>query len=252
MPVDIDFTGKKALVTGATRGIGKAIAERLHEAGADLILTGTNQKQIEQLNAGIDKKCQPHMEFIHVDFNDIRSTESFIKRLEDYPRIDVCVNNAGTNRNNLLGQTTTSDYDMIMEINLKAPFLVCRVIGEKMKENGYGRIVNIASIWSVVTKPGRSIYAMTKAGLNGLTRTMAAELASHNILVNSVSPGFTLTELTRKTLSQDDMDTLESAVPARRFAQPSEIANLVLFLSSDLNTYTTGQNVVIDGGYTTV
>jgi 3-oxoacyl-[acyl-carrier protein] reductase len=252
MPVNIDFTDKVALITGATRGIGKAIAERFREAGARLILTGTNQKQIDELNDGVDRNIKPPIEFLHADFADSHSTESFLNKISNYTRIDVCVNNAGTNRNNLVGQTVTTDYDLLMDINLRAPFMICRELGQKMKHNGYGRIINIASIWSLVTKPGRSVYSMTKSGLIGLTRTMAVELASHNVLVNAVSPGFTITELTKKTLSKEDMDNLLSTIPAGRFAKPTEIADLVLFLSSAMNTYITGQNIVIDGGFTSV
>jgi 3-oxoacyl-[acyl-carrier protein] reductase len=252
MPVQIDYTDKVALITGATRGIGEAIAERFREAGAHLLLTGTDPKQIDRLNKRIDHEIEPLTEFLHADFSDPHSTESFINKISSYPQIDICINNAGTNRINLLTQTATADYDLLMDINLRAPFMLCRTLGEKMKRNGYGRIVNIASIWSVVTRPGRSIYAITKTGLTGLTRTLAVELASHNVLVNAVSPGFTMTELTKKSLSKKEKDTLMASVPAGRFAEPAEIANLVLFLASEMNTYITGQNIVIDGGFTNV
>jgi 3-oxoacyl-[acyl-carrier protein] reductase len=121
-----------------------------------------------------------------------------------------------------------------------------------MNENGFGRIVNITSIWSVISRPGRTLYSLTKWGIVGLTKTLSTELADKNILVNSVAPGFTKTELTESTNTLEERNTIKSLIPVRRFADPIEIANLVLFLSSDLNTYITGQNIVIDGGYTNV
>jgi len=121
-----------------------------------------------------------------------------------------------------------------------------------MKEQGFGRIVNIASVWSEISKANRSLYTTSKTGLIGFTRAVAAEYASSNILINSVSPGFTNTELTEQSLSSDEIIQLSKQIPAERFAEPFEIAKVVLFLCSDLNTYITGQNIVIDGGFTIV
>ena len=121
-----------------------------------------------------------------------------------------------------------------------------------MKKANYGRIVNIASIWSIITRERRTAYAITKSGILGLTKTSAVELAPYNILVNAVSPGFTLTELTKATLSEQEYTSLSKIVPVGRFAQPVEIARIVLFLASDMNTYISGQNIIIDGGYTNV
>jgi 3-oxoacyl-[acyl-carrier protein] reductase len=121
-----------------------------------------------------------------------------------------------------------------------------------MKAKGYGRIVNITSIWSVVSRSGRSLYSLTKWGIIGLTKTLSIELAENNILVNSVAPGFTKTDLTESTNSKEELKTINSQIPMKRMAEPIEIANLVAFLSSNLNTYITGQNIVIDGGYTNV
>jgi 3-oxoacyl-[acyl-carrier protein] reductase len=252
MAVEIELSGKVALITGSTRGIGKSIAEKFVSAGATVIITGTHKNSKDSLTQGHFRIKESNTEYICADFSDKASLEVFIQKIRKYPKIDICVNNAGTNKNNLIGQTRIDDYNFIMDINLHAPFRISRALCGSMAENGYGRIVNIASIWSVVSKPGRSIYAMTKAGLTGLTRTMAVELASKNVLVNSVSPGFTMTELTRETLTKDDMEELKRIIPAGRFADPDEVATLVLFLCSDLNTYITGQNIVIDGGFTNV
>ena len=121
-----------------------------------------------------------------------------------------------------------------------------------MKKNGYGRIVNITSIWSVITRPGRSIYTTAKFAIAGLTKTLAIELAEYNILVNSVGPGFTITELTATTNTSEEIKKITDIIPIKRMAQPIEIANTILFLCSDLNTYLTGQNIIVDGGYTNV
>jgi len=141
---------------------------------------------------------------------------------------------------------------MLNNINLKAPYLISREVSRTMKRNGYGRIVNITSIWSTITRPGRSLYALTKSGIVGLTRTLAVELAESNILVNAVAPGFTMTELTASTNTPEEIGKITGMIPIKRMALPEEIANLVLFLCSDLNSYLTGQNIVIDGGYTNV
>ena len=121
-----------------------------------------------------------------------------------------------------------------------------------MKKNNFGRIVNIASIWSKITKSGRTVYSMSKSALVGMTRTLAVESAAHNVLVNCVSPGFTMTELTRSTLSDEEIQQLSNQVPMKRFANPGEISKVVMFLCSDMNSYITGENIVVDGGYTNV
>jgi len=130
--------------------------------------------------------------------------------------------------------------------------LITGQVSRLMKKLNYGRIINIASIWSVISKPGRSIYSATKAGLVGMTKAAAAELGDWGILVNSVSPGFTMTELTKKSLSGSEIKDLSAQIPLKRFALPEEISKLVLFLASDLNGYITGQNIVIDGGFVNV
>ncbi len=241
----IDFKGKKALVTGATRGIGKAIADELAGLGADLILTGTNATQIEKLNAG----GEPRKTFYCVDFSDDRSTKSFIRELEKQKRIDICINNAGINALNFIQDATEEEWDQMVDVNLKGPFLVTRAVSTMMKKHKYGRIVNIASIFGVVSKPKRSIYTTTKFGLRGFTMAASNELAPHGILVNSVSPGFVLTDLTKKNLKKHEMEELTARVPVGRFADPGEIAKVVLFLASDVNTYLTGKNITVDGGF---
>ena len=167
-------------------------------------------------------------------------------------QIDILINNAGINKIDLNINTTDNDFDLLNDVNLKGPYILTREVSKQMKIKGYGRIVNITSIWSVVSRSGRSLYSLTKWGILGLTKTLSIELAENNILVNSVAPGFTKTDLTQSTNSKDELKTINSLIPMKRMAEPLEIANLVAFLSSNLNTYITGQNIVIDGGYTNV
>lgn len=250
--MQLDFAGRTVLVTGATRGIGAAIADAFRAANANLIVTGTNPDAIAELNRQAKADGIENMRYLAVDFSDSASLDAFLGAIDKEERIDVCVNNAGINRINAIDDILVEDLDAVLDVNLRAPFLVCRSVTRLMKKAGYGRIVNIASIWSVISKPGRSVYAATKFGLVGMTKTLAAELGASNILVNAVSPGFVETEMTASTLSQDERNALASQVPMNRFAQPEEIAKVVLFLASDQNTYLTGQNIVVDGGFVSV
>lgn len=253
MAINIDLSGKTALITGGTMGIGAAIATDMHKAGADLILTGVEDKSyIKKLNEDTKKKGINNIHYIHVDFTKQNSIDNFFDFLDSQKKLEICVNNAGINRNNPIDKINIEDFDLLLDVNLKAPFLITRYISSRMKKANYGRIVNIASIWSIKSRYGRTAYTITKSGIIGLTKTSSIELAPYNILVNAVSPGFTMTELTMKTLPEKEFNELKAMVPAKRFAQPEEIAKLVLFLVSDLNTYITGQNIAIDGGFTNV
>ena len=246
----IDLKDKTALVTGATQGIGKAISEVLHSAGANLILTGTKQEEVEQLNATALERSIPNIHYVQVDFSNEESTQNYLRILGGTDKIDICVNNAGVNRIASFINTSDEDFDWVNQINLRSPYRTLKVIVPKMIEQQYGRIINIASIWSMVTRPGRSLYTSSKKALVGMTETLAVELAPHNILVNAVSPGFTLTELTRSTNTTEELEAIQRNIPLQRMADPKEIASLVAYLCSDLNTYCTGQNITIDGGYT--
>lgn len=248
----IDFEGQVVLVTGATRGIGRQIADDFAELGAELILTGTHEKEIEALNRDIVEFGDAKKQYYCADFLDANSTEKFLDELRDYSRIDVCVNNAGINRIDYIDETKTEDWDDIIAVNLKAPFLVTREISKIMKKNAYGRIVNISSIFGSISREKRSIYSSSKFGLRGLTVASSNELAKYNILVNTVSPGFVLTELTKSILSNEEMTELASQVPIKRLATPDEISKAVLFLASGFNTYITGQDIIVDGGYVNV
>jgi len=249
MSIKIDLSTKTALITGATRGIGRAISDTFLDVGAKVILTGTNQDEIDLLNAQNEYSS---VKWMVADFSTLESIDAFLEYLKKIGTIDICVNNAGINIIKPYEECSADEYQQLININLTAPFSLTQQLLPDMKNRGFGRIVNIASIWSKISKPGRSLYAISKTGLMGFTRSLAVEHAAENILVNAVSPGFTLTELTAQSLSADEMKSLSEQIPVGRFAEPNEIAQTVLFLCSEMNTYLTGQNIVVDGGFTIV
>lgn len=246
----LDYSGKVALVTGATRGIGKAIAETLWESGAEVYLTGTKQEEIDRLNADIKAQGIERKHYLCVDMDNEFSLKRFIMELYDIPIIDICVNNAGINIVRDFTEVTFEEFMKVQRINVFGPRNILSVVVPKMKANKYGRIVNIASIWSVINRPGRSSYGISKNAIHGLTKALSIELAEYGIMVNSVSPGFTMTELTVSTNTPEQLVELGNKVAARRLADPQEQANVVAFLCSEQNSYMTGQNLVVDGGYT--
>ena len=249
MSVSLNFYGKKILVTGGTRGIGKAIATQFLVNGGDVTITGT--KFIDESKLKKDWGFE-NINFKRVDFLQNESVNKFIDWINNQKKIDILVNNAGINKVDLNVDSKTSDFNNLIDVNLKGPYLFCREVSSLMKKNKYGRIVNISSIWGSITRPGRSLYSTSKFGLVGLTKTLAVELAAHGILVNAVAPGFTMTELTKKTNSKKEIEDLKNIIPIKRLAEPIEIARLILFITSDMNTYLTGQNIIIDGGYTNI
>jgi 3-oxoacyl-[acyl-carrier protein] reductase len=217
---------RTVLVTGAARGIGKAISEKFAQAGYEVLAPSRTE----------------------LDLSSDASVDNYLKRLEGL--VDVIINNAGINRLGELSEAKDNDIEDTLRIDLISPLRLIRGIIPAMANQGYGRIVNISSIWGEVSKPGRGVYSIAKSGLNALTRSLAVELANNNILVNSVSPGFVDTELTRQNNTPQQIETIRAQIPLGRLAGVKEIAEIVFFLGSDLNTYITGQNVIIDGGYT--
>lgn len=237
----IDFTGQRVLVTGGTRGIGRAIAHQCTELGGEVVVTGTRPDGARDLPGGA--------RYHAVDFADPLSLEAFLAELERYDRLDVCVNNAGINRIGPVDETRPEDWAAVEAVNLSAPYRITQVASRTMKRHRYGRIVNIGSIFGVQSRAGRALYSMTKFGIRGLTLASALDLAQYNVLVNTVSPGFVDTDLTRRILGEAEMARLAGQVPLGRFAGVEEIAKVVLFLASRENTYITAQNIVVDGGF---
>jgi 3-oxoacyl-[acyl-carrier protein] reductase len=244
----IDFKNQVVLITGATRGIGKQLAENFAESGARLILTGTQKDQIDRLNFTAGQK-RLNRKYYCVDFTHEENLERFLNDLKPYKCIDVCINNAGINRLNYIDKTKIEDWGDMINVNLRAPYLLIRHVSKLMKKNRYGRIINIASIFGIISREKRSMYTATKYGLHGITVTTALELAKYNVLVNTISPGFIRTDMTAKNLSAKEQKQLVRQIPAGRFGVPEDISRVVMFFASAYNTYVTGQNIVADGGY---
>ena len=239
---------RKVLVTGATRGIGRAIAARLLQDGYGVYGAGT-QNSAERC-AGLSDLAG--VNWLDVDFSNRDSVREFLAVLSELGPFASLVNNAGVNRIKPLDQVDEDDYDFVHDINLRAPYMICREVIRGMAAQGTGRIVNIASIWSVITKAHRSLYSSAKTGLIGQTRAFAAEFGAQGILVNLVSPGFVMTDMTRESLSDDQIAELKAQVPMQKMAAPEDIAEVVRFLLSPENRYLTGQNIVVDGGFSIV
>ena len=185
---------------------------------------------------------------------DLLSDISIKKFIEKYrnEHFDVIINNAGINEIHEIDQITDDEIERTIKINLIAPMKLLRAFVSSMKKHQYGKIVNIGSIWGIVSKPGRTTYSAAKHGIHGITKTLAVELAEYNVLVNTVSPGFTLTELTRKNNTEEQIAQIAENIPMRRMAEPKEIADVVCYLVSERNTYITGQLIAVDGGYTSI
>lgn len=216
----------KVLITGAARGIGEAIADIYKENGYDVIAPTRSE----------------------MDLSNVDSINQFIERNKN-EYFDVIINNAGINEVNLIEDISDDEIQRTIQINLIAPIMLLRAFVGKMKDFHYGRVINIGSIWAVVSKDGRCVYSATKNGIHGVTNTLAVELAPYNILVNTVCPGFTLTELTRKNNSPEAIVELSREIPMCRMAEPKEIAEVVFFLGDKRNTYLTGQKITVDGGF---
>jgi 3-oxoacyl-[acyl-carrier protein] reductase len=226
---------KRALVSGGTRGIGAAIAARLRADGVDVVITGT--RAAEGVRA--------------VDFADVAATRAFADALarEDF---DILVNNAGINKIGPFETLDPDDFARIQQVNVTAPFLLMRALVPGMRRQGWGRIVNVTSIFGVVSKEQRAPYSASKFALDGMTAALAAEVAADGVLANCVSPGFIDTELTRTILGEQGIANLVARVPMKRLGRAEEIANFVAWLCGEENTYISGQNLVIDGGFTRV
>jgi 3-oxoacyl-[acyl-carrier protein] reductase len=240
----IDLSGKCALVTGSTRGIGRAIAESLAEAGARVGVVGRDLARAEEAAAAIS----PEARGFACDVSDSAAVTGLVEAAEStFGAVDILVNNAGLTRDNILLRLKDDDWDAVLDANLRGAFVAIRAASRGMMKRRWGRIVNIASVVGIVGNKGQSNYAASKAGLIGLTKSVAKEFASRNILANVVAPGFIETDMTA-AMTDDAKKTLVTQIPLERLGTPQDVASLVTFLSSEHAGYITGQVFVVDGG----
>ncbi len=240
----IDLTGKNALVTGSTRGIGRAIAEAFVESGAMVAVVGRDQQRADEAAGAIGNAAKGFAA-------DVSDTAAVTKLIDDVEKafgsIDILVNNAGITRDNLVMRLKDEDWDAVQNANLRGAFASIRAASRGMMKRRSGRIINVASIVGLIGNKGQANYAASKAGLIALTKSVAKELGSRNILVNAVAPGFIETEMTA-SMTPEAREALGKQIALERLGSARDVAAIVAFLASDLASYITGQVFVVDGG----
>jgi 3-oxoacyl-[acyl-carrier protein] reductase len=242
--VNIDLSGRTALVTGSTRGIGRAIAETLAGAGARVAVVGRDAGRAGEVASAIGRDAAGFA----CDVGDVASVTALVESVEkSFGQVDILVNNAGLTRDNILFRLKDEDWDAVLDANLRGAFVAIRAASRGMMKRRWGRIINIASVVGITGNKGQANYAASKAGLIGLTKSVAKELASRNILINAVAPGFIDTDMTG-AMTPEARATLSGQIPLERLGSPNDVAGAVAFLASDLASYITGQVLVVDGG----
>ena len=237
-----NFKNKIVLITGGEGGLGKSICSKFMELGAKVIVTTTNKKLI---NKKTKKKS-----YVYLDFNNKNSIQKFSSDLKKINKIDILINNAGINMVSPINEVDEKYLDEIYKVNLRGPIIMTKQISKIMIKKRKGKIINISSIFGTVGKSGRSLYSSTKFGLVGLTKSASLDLAKYNILVNTISPGVINTGLTKKVLNSVEEKRIKKDIPLKKLGKASDVSCLVCFLCSEFNNYITGQNFIIDGGYT--
>jgi 3-oxoacyl-[acyl-carrier protein] reductase len=239
-----DLTGKKALVTGATGGIGEAIARTLHARGAIVGLHGTRVEKLEALAGELGEQTK----LFPADLTNRDEVKALGQKAEaDLEGVDILVNNAGITRDGLFVRMSDADWDAVLEVNLTAVFRLTRELTHPMMRRRKGRIVNITSVVGVTGNPGQANYCASKAGMIGFTKSLAQEIATRNVTVNCVAPGFIESAMTGK-LNEKQKEAIMAAIPAKRMGTGAEVAAAVAFLASDEAAYVTGQTIHVNGG----
>ncbi|PYP66258.1 MAG: 3-oxoacyl-[acyl-carrier-protein] reductase [Gemmatimonadetes bacterium] len=240
----MDLSGRSALVTGSTRGIGRSIAETLAGCGAKVAVVGRDRTRADD----VAKQLPGTAKGFACDVSDVASVTKLVEEVEkELGTVDILVNNAGLTRDNLLMRLKDDDWNAVIDANLRGAFVAIRAATRGMMKRRWGRVINIASIVGIVGNKGQANYAASKAGLIGLTKSVAKELASRNILANAVAPGFIETDMTA-AMTPEARTTLAQQIPLERLGTPNDIAGVVGFLASEYATYITGQVFVVDGG----
>ena len=238
-----DLTGKKALVTGATGGIGGAIARALHAAGAQVALSGTRQEALDALSAEL-----PGSVALACNLSDPAETDGLIGRAEEaLGGLDILIANAGITKDGLLLRMKDEDFERVLDVNLGSYFRLARAASKGMMKRRLGRIIAITSVVGVTGNPGQANYAASKAGMIGFTKSIAQELASRGITANCIAPGFIVSPMT-DALNEAQKEAITKSIPAARLGQPDDIAAAVVYLASDQASYVTGQTLHVNGG----
>lgn len=244
--------GKVALVTGGARGLGRTMATALAEAGAEVALTGRTlepcEKAASEISGATGRQCRGYQADVTIA-SDVERLASAVEA--DFGRIDILINNAGTNIRGPIEQLTEADWDTVLDTNLKGPFLCARAIGPGMVRRGWGRVINLGSVLGVIALAGRAPYASSKAGIINLTRVLALEWAGTGVTANAVCPGAFGTEMNRQLLDDPaKYQEFVKRIPMGRWGEPEELGGAVVFLASDASTYVTGSALFVDGGWT--
>jgi 3-oxoacyl-[acyl-carrier protein] reductase len=247
--IQVDLTGRRALVTGAARGLGRCFAVDLAAAGAKVACVDINTETLAEAISMI-RAAGGVAEPIAADVTNSQRVDEVVDEVVKlWGGLDILVNNAGITRDNLLMRMKDDQWDAVLNINLKGTFLFTRAAARPLCKSKCGRIINIASVSGLMGNPGQANYSASKAGVIGLTRTIARELASRGVTVNAVAPGFIATEMTAK-LGEEMLEKIKEEIPLKRLGLPQDVSDAVLFLASDAAEFITGQVLTVDGGLT--